>query len=38
MSESILQSIDVGTGQAARRIALRLREGAAPGLVWLGGF
>jgi pimeloyl-ACP methyl ester carboxylesterase len=38
MSETILQSIDVGTGQAARRIALRMREGAAPGLVWLGGF
>ena len=38
MSETPLQSIDVGTGQAARRIALRLRGGAAPGLVWLGGF
>jgi pimeloyl-ACP methyl ester carboxylesterase len=38
MSETILQSIVVGTGQAARRIALRLRGGAAPGLVWLGGF
>jgi pimeloyl-ACP methyl ester carboxylesterase len=38
MSEMTLQSIDVGTGQAARRIALRPREGAAPGLVWLGGF
>ncbi len=38
MSETVLQSIDVGTGQAARRIALRLRGGAAPGLVWLGGF
>jgi pimeloyl-ACP methyl ester carboxylesterase len=38
MSEIALQSIDVGTGPAARRIALRLRGGAAPGLVWLGGF
>jgi pimeloyl-ACP methyl ester carboxylesterase len=38
MSETDLQSIDVGTGHAARRIALRLRDGAAPGLVWLGGF
>jgi pimeloyl-ACP methyl ester carboxylesterase len=38
MSETVLQFIDIGTGQAARRIALRLREGAAPGLVWLGGF
>jgi len=38
MSESVLQSIDVGTGPAARRIAVRIREGAAPGLLWLGGF
>jgi pimeloyl-ACP methyl ester carboxylesterase len=38
MNETDLQSIDVGTGQAARRIALRLRAGASPGLVWLGGF
>ena len=38
MTESLLQSIDVGTGTAARRIAVRLRDGTAPGLVWLGGF
>ena len=38
MSESILQFIDVGTGPAARRIAVRIRDGAAPGLFWLGGF
>ena len=38
MSESVLQSIDVGTGPAARRIAVRVRDGAAPGLFWLGGF
>jgi len=38
MSESVLQSIDVGTGPAARHIAVRIREGAAPGLLWLGGF
>src|SRR3954466_6488784 len=38
MSESILRSIDVGTGPAARRIAVRIRDGAAPGLFWLGGF
>jgi pimeloyl-ACP methyl ester carboxylesterase len=38
MSESILKSIDVGTGPAARRIAVRIRDGAAPGLFWLGGF
>src|SRR3954469_16920011 len=38
MSESVLRSIDVGTGPAARRIAVRVRDGAAPGLFWLGGF
>ena len=38
MSESILQSIDLGTGMAVRQIAVRVREGAAPGLFWLGGF
>ena len=27
-----------GTGPAARRIAVRIRDGAAPGLFWLGGF
>src|SRR5919201_3048237 len=30
--------IDVGTADAARRIAVRMRPGAAPGLFWLGGF
>jgi pimeloyl-ACP methyl ester carboxylesterase len=38
MSESVLQTIDVGSGIAARRIAVRLRGGAPPGLIWLGGF
>jgi pimeloyl-ACP methyl ester carboxylesterase len=38
MSESILQSIDVGTGADARRIAVRVREGGAHALFWLGGF
>jgi pimeloyl-ACP methyl ester carboxylesterase len=38
MSEPSLTSVTVGTGQAARRIAVRLREGAAPGVFWLGGF
>src|ERR1700748_1023305 len=38
MSESVLQSIDVGTGTAARRIAVRNRDGAGPTLFWLGGF
>jgi pimeloyl-ACP methyl ester carboxylesterase len=30
--------IEVGEGDAARRIAVRARAGAAPGLLWLGGF
>jgi pimeloyl-ACP methyl ester carboxylesterase len=30
--------IEVGDGDAMRRIAVRAREGAAPGLFWLGGF
>jgi pimeloyl-ACP methyl ester carboxylesterase len=30
--------IEVGTGSAARRIAVRARQGSAPGLFWLGGF
>ena len=37
MTESGLKSIEVGKGPAARRIAVRSRDGAAPGLVWLGG-
>ena len=39
MSDSCLKFLDVGTGPAARRIAVRARaQGAAPGLFWLGGF
>jgi len=30
--------IEVGTGDAQRKIAVRARTGAAPGLIWLGGF
>jgi pimeloyl-ACP methyl ester carboxylesterase len=30
--------IEVGKDSAARRIAVRARKGAAPGLFWLGGF
>ncbi len=33
-----LTFIEVGTGGEARTIAVRTRPGAAPGLVWLGGF
>ena len=38
MSKSSLKFLDVGTAPANRRIALRVRPGAAPGLFWLGGF
>ena len=38
MTEASLTFIDVEAGAAQRRIAVRLRDGAAPGLVWLGGF
>src|SRR5215212_5215615 len=38
MSDSVLKSIEVGNGLAARPIAVRIRDGAAPGLFWLGGF
>src|SRR5580704_19124988 len=38
MSNDCLKSVAVGTGQAARPIAVRQRPGAAPGLFWLGGF
>jgi pimeloyl-ACP methyl ester carboxylesterase len=38
MSDCCLNSIDVGTGKTARRIAVRIRDGATPGLFWLGGF
>ena len=38
MSDSCLKFLSVGTGSAARSIAIRQRDGAAPGLLWLGGF
>jgi pimeloyl-ACP methyl ester carboxylesterase len=38
MSNDCLKSLAVGTGAHARRIAVRRRPGAAPGLFWLGGF
>ena len=38
MSDLCLKFLNVGTGIAARRIAVRRREGAAPGLFWVGGF
>lgn len=33
-----LTHIDVGEGEDSREIAVRLREGGNPGLVWLGGY
>jgi pimeloyl-ACP methyl ester carboxylesterase len=38
MPESSLKSLIVGKGPQARSIAVRQREGALPGLFWLGGF
>jgi pimeloyl-ACP methyl ester carboxylesterase len=33
-----LKTLEIGTGAAARVIAVRQRAGASPGLFWLGGF
>src|SRR4029453_1953011 len=38
MSQGCPKFIEVGTGSEARKIALRERAGAAPGILWLGGF
>jgi pimeloyl-ACP methyl ester carboxylesterase len=38
MTNNCLKFIDCGTGSNARRIAVRARDGATPGLFWLGGF
>jgi pimeloyl-ACP methyl ester carboxylesterase len=38
MTDCPLQFLDVGTGAAGRRIAVRARPGAGPGVFWLGGF
>jgi pimeloyl-ACP methyl ester carboxylesterase len=38
MIDPCLKSLNVGTGIAARRIAVRWRDGAGPGMFWLGGF
>ena len=34
----MLKFLPVGTGPAARQIAVRQRAGAVPGVLWLGGF
>jgi pimeloyl-ACP methyl ester carboxylesterase len=38
MDDCCLKFVKVGTAAAARSIAVRRRDGAAPGLFWLGGF
>jgi len=38
MSDARFQFVDVGTIGTARRLAVRTRDGATPGLFWLGGF
>ena len=38
MTDTCLKFLSVGTQNAARPIAVRQREGATPGLLWLGGF
>jgi pimeloyl-ACP methyl ester carboxylesterase len=38
MSDSCLKFLPIGTGAESRTLAVRIREGAAPGLFWLGGF
>src|ERR1700722_15424835 len=37
MSDPCLKFLEVGTGKAARRIAVRWRAGGSPTLLWLGG-
>src|SRR5438270_13878429 len=36
--EPMLDFIEIGEGASLRKIAVRSRAGAGPGLVWLGGF
>ena len=38
MSDCCLNFLEVGTGTALRRVAVRHRDGSSPGLLWLGGF
>jgi pimeloyl-ACP methyl ester carboxylesterase len=38
MTDCCLKYLEVGKGVGARSIAARVRAGAAPGLLWLGGF
>jgi pimeloyl-ACP methyl ester carboxylesterase len=38
MSDPCLKFLEVGTGKAVRQIAVRVRAGSGPALLWLGGF
>ncbi len=38
MTDIDITDFDVGEGEALRRLAVRHRAGAQPGLVWLGGY
>jgi pimeloyl-ACP methyl ester carboxylesterase len=38
MDDPCLKFVEVGTGKAGRKIAVRHRPGGAPALFWLGGF
>lgn len=38
MDDVCLKTVAVGTGPAARAIAVRTRDGGGPGLFWMGGF
>ncbi|MCK1713749.1 MULTISPECIES: alpha/beta hydrolase [unclassified Bradyrhizobium] len=38
LSDAVLDFIEVGEGASVRKIAVRSRAGAGPGLFWLGGF
>ncbi len=38
MSEPAVETLEVGNGEEARRIAMLRRPGKAPGIFWLGGY
>src|SRR5438105_408962 len=38
MNDLCPKFLEVGTGKAARRIAVRHKAGAPPGVFWLGGY
>ncbi len=38
MNSPTLKQLSVGTGSTKREIAVRVRDGTSPGIVWLGGY